>query len=164
MRAPESRVTSPGWCTSPTTLTTTGPSGSGAALRAVGLADETICTGGSFADTTGGGSSRTSVNTVTSTATAPTTPSATTPARPGSARIAASQAGAARRGASGSHRDSDVSGSSSSAVGRLVGVGVRAPRRRRSSVGGQFGSHGRDGRRVAGPDRAGGGPPVPGCG
>ena len=80
----------------------------------VGLADETISTGGSFADATGGGLSRTRVKTVTSTAMTPTTANAMTPARPGSARIAATQP-AVPSGlvVSGSHRDSDVSGSPS---------------------------------------------------
>src|SRR6478672_121920 len=52
MRAPDDKVTRPGLCTSPTTLTTTGPSGAGA--RGVGCAGETISTGGSLADATGG--------------------------------------------------------------------------------------------------------------
>jgi uncharacterized protein (TIGR02246 family) len=124
-------VTSPGRLTSPTTLTTTGPSGSGAGLPDVGLADETICTGGSFAETTGGGSSRTSVNTVTSTAMTPTAASATTPARPGSARIAAIQLGPPVVGASGSHRDSDVSGSSPS---DCSGSAASDPMRRRCTL------------------------------
>ena len=53
IRAPGLSVTNPGLCTRPTTLTTTGSSGFGGA-PGVGLADETICTGGSLADATGG--------------------------------------------------------------------------------------------------------------
>src|SRR4029077_13445545 len=127
IRAPGVNVTTPGLCTRPTTLTTTGPSALGGAGSGVGLPDETISTGGSFADATGGGLSRTRVNTVTSTATTPTTANAMTPARPGSARTAAIQpAVPSDLVLSGSHRDSDVSGSPSpSASGSLS-----APRRR----------------------------------
>src|SRR4029077_11958047 len=91
IRAPGVNVTTPGLCTRPTTLTTTGPSALGGAGPGVGLADETISTGGSFADATGGGLSRTRVKTVTRIAMTPTTANATTPARPGSARTAAIQ-------------------------------------------------------------------------
>ena len=91
IRAPGLSVTRPGLCTSPTTLTTTGSSGWVAGALGDGLADETISTGGSLADATGGGLSRIKVNTVTSTARTPTTASAIAPARPGSARTAANQ-------------------------------------------------------------------------
>ena len=57
-------MTSPGLCTRPTTLTDHAVRRRRAARAAgVGLADETISTGGSFADATGGVLSRTSVNT-----------------------------------------------------------------------------------------------------
>src|SRR4029453_17264933 len=52
IRAPGANVTSPGLCTRPTTLTTTGPSALGGAGAGVELADETISTGGSFAEGT----------------------------------------------------------------------------------------------------------------
>ena len=124
IRAPGLSVTRPGLCTKPTTLTTTGSSGRAAAVLGDGLADETISTGGSLADATGGGSSRIKVNTVTSTARMPTAASAMAPARPGSARTVANQP--AVLPVSGSHRDSEVSGSASSAVSESVS----APRRR----------------------------------
>ena len=127
-------------CTRPTTLTITGPSPSGGAGAGVGLADETISTGGSFADATGGALSRTRVNTVTSTAMTPTTASAMTPARPGSARTAATQpAVPSDLAVSGSHRDSEVSvGRRIVAVGIGLAVGTEAALQ---SLGGQFGSH-----------------------
>jgi hypothetical protein len=127
IRAPGANVTSPGLCTRPTTLTTTGPAAFGGAGPGVGLADETISTGGSLADATGGGLSRISVKTVTSTAMTPTTANEMTPARPGSALIAATQP-AVPSGlvVSGSHRDSGVSGSPSPSAGDSLS----APRRR----------------------------------
>lgn len=88
-------------CTRPTTLTTTGWSGSAAGLAEErGLAVATFSTGGSLADITGAGRSRTNVNTVTSTASAATIASPMAPARPGSARTFATQP-----------RSSDASGS-----------------------------------------------------
>src|SRR5258705_2649413 len=73
IRAPGANVTSPGLSTRPTTLTTTGPSALGGAGPGVGLPDETISTGGSFADATGGVLARTALHTVPRTALAPTT-------------------------------------------------------------------------------------------
>ena len=110
IRAPGARVTKPGVCTSPTTLTTTGRSGlagwpAPAAADDLGLADAARCTGGSLADITGAGRSRIKVNTVISTASAATTAIAIAPARPGSARTRASQP--ARWDASGSQRGSN---------------------------------------------------------
>jgi hypothetical protein len=134
IRAPGFRVTNPGVCTSPTTLTTTGPSGFGA-VPGVGLADETICTGGSLAEATGGRSSRIKVNTVTSTAMTPTAASAMTPARPGSARTDASQLADPPDVPSGSHRDNDVSGCSSSTSGSGSGSASAPSRRCRRSAG-----------------------------
>ena len=110
IRAPGSSVTRPGLPTRPTTLTTTGSRDVGAPPGGVGLADETICTGGNLADETGGESSRASVNSVTSTAMMPAAPKAMTPARPGSARTAATQLDAPPDWDSGSHRDNNVSG------------------------------------------------------
>ena len=68
----------------------------------------------------------------------PTTANAMTPARPGSARTAATQP-AVPSGlvVSGSHRDSDVSGSPSPSASRLT-VGTETALQ---SLGGQFGSH-----------------------
>jgi len=108
IRAPGASVTSPGVCTRPTTLTTTGRSGSAGRL---GLADdlgpgpevaETRSTGGSLADITGGGRSPSKVNTAISTARVATIANAMAPARPGSARTLPTQP--PRWDASGSHR------------------------------------------------------------
>src|SRR6478609_2188637 len=114
IRAPDPSVTSPGVRTSPTTLTITVASGAVGDATTVAPVDETGCTAGRLADTTRGGSWFASVKTVTRTATSPITPSATTPARPGSARMAASQLDPPPAAVSGSHRDSDVSVTSSS--------------------------------------------------
>ena len=104
-----------------------------------GLADETICTGGSLADTTGGGLSRASVNTVTSTAMTPTTPSAMTPARPGSARTPATQLDAPSDLAVGQpSRQQGVR----LAVVIVVLVGLTfCAQSAMKALGGQFGSH-----------------------
>ena len=96
IRAPGARVTSPGVCTRPTTLTTTGRSGLAGWPAPgldddLGLADAVRSTGGSLADITGAGRSRTKVNTVISTASVAITAMAMAPARPGSARTLASQ-------------------------------------------------------------------------
>ena len=98
IRAPGARVTRPGAWTNPTTLTTTGCPGSPAgAAPGRGAAEETISTGGSFAETTGAGSSRIRVKTVTSTATPAVAARAIPPARPGSARIMAPGTRSSRR-------------------------------------------------------------------
>ena len=138
IRAPGSNVTSPGLCTRPDHADHHGSVGAGGAAPGVGLADETISTGGSLADATAGGLSRSRVNTVTSTAMTPTTASAMTPARPGSARTAATQpAMPSDLAVSGSHRDSEVSGL---AVAVGIGLAVRAEAALQP-LGGQFGSH-----------------------
>ncbi len=90
IRDPGASVTSPGVCTRPTTLTTTGWFGCAAELG-LRLAVAAMSTGGSFADATGAGCSRISVKMVTSTAIAATAANAIAPARPGSARTLASQ-------------------------------------------------------------------------
>lgn len=113
IRAPGARVTSPGVCTRPTTLTTTGrPERSGEPGLAddLGFVGETGSTGGSLADITGSVRSRIKVNTVTSTARAAITANATAPARPGSARILSAQP--CPREVSGSQRGSSEFGSS----------------------------------------------------
>jgi hypothetical protein len=139
MRAPGARVTSPGVCTRPTTPTTTGRSVP-VGWPAPGLADDlgpavaAFSTGGSLADITGAGRSRTRVNTVISTARAATIASAMTPARPGSARILATQP--RRSDASGSHRgssefwSSSVASSDSSVGSARESVSGSAPSRR----------------------------------
>src|SRR5262249_27415473 len=96
IRAPGASVTNPGVCTRPTTLTTRGRSGlpgwpAPGVADDLGLADAAFSPGGSLADITGAGRSRTKVNTVTSTASAATTANAMAPARPGSARTLAIQ-------------------------------------------------------------------------
>ena len=110
IRAPGARVTNPGVRTRPTTLTTTGRSGPGGWPAAgladdLGLAVDAFSTGGSLADITGAGLSRTKVNIVTSTASAATTANAMAPARPGSVRNLATQP--PRCEPSGSHRGSN---------------------------------------------------------
>ena len=105
IRAPGARVTSPGVCTKPTTLTTTGWSGPAVGLAEdLGPAVDAFSTGGSFADITGAGRSRTRVNSVINTARTATTAAAMAPVRPGSARTRASQP--APWDASGSQRGS----------------------------------------------------------
>jgi putative ABC transport system permease protein len=79
----------------------------------VALTVDALSTGGSLADITGAGRSRSTVNTVTSTASAATIASPMAPARPGSARSLAAQP---RSGdPSGSHRGSSEFWSSSAA-------------------------------------------------
>ena len=145
-RAPGARVTNPGLCTRPTTLTTTGRSGLAPGLADdLGLAVDAFSTGGSLADITGAGRSRSSVNTVTSTASAATIANPIAPARPGSARSLATQP---RSGdASGSHRGSSEFWSSSAASpgdrrSRTVGLGVRfGSESPLQALGGKFCSH-----------------------
>src|SRR5699024_6900150 len=98
MRAPGASVTSPGACTSPTTLTTTasasapgGPDGVDAVGAAV--AEVAICTGGNGTAATGSDRSRSIVNPVIITATAAISINSATPARPGSARTRSAQPG-----------------------------------------------------------------------
>lgn len=77
----------------------------------LGPAVDAFSTGGSLADITGAGRSRSNVKTVTSTASAATIASPMAPARPGSARTLATQPRSCD--ASGSHRGSSEFWSSS---------------------------------------------------
>jgi hypothetical protein len=140
IRAPGASVTSPGVCTRPTTLTTTGWFGCAAGLG-VRLAVAAMSTGGSFADATGAGCSRIIVNMVTSTAIAATAANAIAPARPGSARTLANQpsSGAepfgSQRGRSELGSESATSPSSASWSDSPTGLGWAPSRRRNRSAG-----------------------------
>ena len=109
------------------------------ALKAQGVADDAIWTGGRFADTTGGGLSRITVNTVTSTAMTPTTARPIVPARPGSARIAASHRGPASSLVAGSQRDNEAPPSSVSPSSSSLACGSGFKRRFSRSAGSSVG-------------------------
>ena len=142
MRAPDDNVTSPGLCTSPTTLTTTGPSGAGA--DGGGCAVETISTGRQFGryhrrglvakerehgDQHGHHADDTN---------------AMAPARPGISAYRSQPSGASPVLASGSQRDSAAS-DAVVAIGAGLGIGV-CTEPAVEPLGGQFGSHVPDGR------------------